>query len=288
MSKTFFRDYPPCKGDAPYLCLCFHPSDAQNVKPLLEELTKRRCRIWYNVSGVSNSSANKSRTKFETNAKLMVLWLSDCSASSEDMKNALGSYQTTDQPVICIDARSNVRQSGLSMILSKNVQIITREPNSSFEALAATLMRTEGFTQQLIAENDNERQLFLKKRKSRRIALSILFSAIALMICAAIYAQQNDWFRPPIDILDSVTISDPVIAHAARVALSSDGNASLTQDSLAIITTLRLDAPPESFDDLALFPALTRLEIPQSCVEPASALLDDAQYVIVVYPEAVS
>ncbi len=288
MPASFFRNFPPCKGDEPYLYLCFHQADARSVKPILDELTKRRCRIWYHIGSASNTNERNKNIAYEKNAALMVFWLSACAAGDESMKSALGYYQTTGRPIICIDNQSNAAQSGFTLILNHNAQIIDCEPGLSAEALVSKIMRTEGFTQQLIAENDHERQLFLRKRKSRRVALAILFAALAVLGCAIVYAQSNNWFLPEVVITDSVTINDPVIKRAARHALSPDGNVPLTQENLALITTLRIDAAPSSFNELSLFPALTRLEIPQSCVNQAAALLDSAPYSIVVYPEDVS
>ena len=288
MPASFFRDYPPYKGDEPYLYLCFHQADANKVKPFLDGLVCRRCRVWYTVGDVSDSHENRKQAEYERNADLMVFWSSERADDDEDMKSALGYFQTTGRPVICVDTKVNAAQSSLSLILSKNVKKITCEPSTTTEEIVSSLMRTEGFSQQLIAEDDRERQEFLHKRKSRRIALPILLAAAVLLVCAVFYAQSNDWFRPQPVIIDSIAIKDPQIERAARFALSPDGNAALTQDSLALITALRLYDTPASFDELALFPSLSRLEIPQSSVEKAAGLLDSAQYTIVVYPEAAS
>lgn len=288
MPASFFRAYPPCKGDEPYLYLCFHQADASRVKPFLDGLFRRRCRVWYTVGDASDSRENRKQVKYEQNADLMVFWLSERADDDEDMKSALGYYQTTGRPVICIDTQTKSAQSGLSLILSKNVKIVTCEPGTATEELVSTLMRTEGFSQQLIAEDDREQKIVLQRRKSRRIALSILLSAVLLLGCAIFYAQSNDWFRPQPVMTDSVTISDPQIARAARFALAPDGKAALTRENLAQITVLRLYDTPASFDELALFPGLSRLEIPQSSVEKAAELLDGARYTIVVYLEAAS
>ena len=288
MSATVFRNYPPYQGAEPYLYLCFHHADAKMVKPVLEELTKHRCRVWYCFSGASSAKENRDNVRYEKNASLMVFWLSDSAARDENMKSAIGYFQTTGRPVICLDRRTNTERSGFSLILDKNARILRSEPDTSVEVLVSTLMRTEGFTHLLIAENDSERQIFLHKRKSRIIALSILFAAAALMVCAFLYAQSNNWFRPEIVVLDSMSISDPEIRRAAKAALSEDGSVALTPESIFTITTLRIETPPASFGELSLFPSLARLEIPQSCVDQAAALLDGAQYDIVVYPEAAS
>jgi len=286
MASSFFRDAPPYSGDEPYVYLCFHEADARQVKPFLDELLLRRCRVWYSMGLALKSDANRARTYRAANASLMIFWLSAHAADDERMKSSLGHYQASGRPIICIDTQDNTAQSGFSLILSGRVNRVSLTPGGTMESLVSNLMRMDGFSQQLIAENDHERQRFLSKRKARRIALIILAAALVVLGGAIVYAQSNDWFRPQAEIVDSVIIEDAVIARAARFALAADGKAALTQESLARIQVLHLDAAPVSFDELALFPALTRLEIPQSCVEQASALLETAEYTIVVYPEA--
>jgi len=288
MATSLFRAYPPYIGEEPYVYLCFHKADAKQVKPLLEALVQRRCRVWYSMGDVSESQENHEYTSRVKNANLMVFWLSERAADDADMKSTLGYYQMTGRPVICIDKQSCAAQSGLSLILTEHVKQISCESGTTAEDLVSSLLRMEGFTQQLITENDRERQIFMRRRKSRRIALIILSTALLLFGCAIVYAQSNDWFRPQVVIVDSVTINDSVIKRAARTAISPDGTMALTQESLTRITVLRLEAAPASFDELALFPSLTRLEIPQNCVKQAAALLDDAQFIIVVYPEEVA
>jgi len=284
MSASFFRYLTPYTDNKPYLYLCFHPTDARNVKPVLEELTKRRCRVWYHIGSASNPDEQKKNNKYEKNAALMVFWMSACAAGDENMNNALGYYQTTGRPVICIDKQSNAAQSGLTLILKKHVQTVDYEPDLSAEALVSQLMRTKGFTQQMIAESDRAWQLYLHRIKSRRIALTALFAAFAVLGCAVAYAQSNNWFISEVVLPDSVSINDPVIEQAARLALSPDGSVPLTPENLATITTLQIDAAPSSFDELSLFPSLKRLVIPQSCVNQAVALLDSASYSIVIDP----
>ena len=285
MPALFFRDYPPCKGDEPYLYLCFHKADARRVKPFLDGLMQRRCRVWYRIGEALDSEENRAHTSLEMNAELMVFWLSDNAADDKDMKSALGHYQTTDRPVICIDMQTDTAQSGLSLILPNEVKKISYQPGEAIDELVSSLMRTEGFTQRLIDEDDRVRQQLLQKRKSRRIALSILLAAVLALVGSLLFLSSNNWFRPIPEIVNSITIADTQIEDAAREALSLKSDEPLTQEDLSKITMLHLSSAPSSFDALSLFSSLTRLEIPQSCVKEAAELLDDATYTIVVYPE---
>lgn len=285
MPATFFRDFPPYIGKDPYVYLCFHESDAQQVKPILDALTQRRCRVWYSIGNVVDAEQNQTCANRVSNAALLVFYQTPRAVADERLKSSFGSYQASDKPVICIETQASEEQSGLSLISSDHVRSIPFEKGATAESIVSSLMRTEGFSQELIAEDDRERQIFLHKRRSRRIALIILAVTVLALMSAFFYAKSNGLFEPPSSNADTVHIQDPSIERAARVAISPDGNAALTEESLATIETLRLETAPLSFDELSLFPALTRLEIPQICMEAAVDLLNDASYTIVVYPE---
>lgn len=286
MAASFFRDFPPYSGEEPYVYLCFHEADKKRVKPFLSALIQRRCRVWYCIGDAQDAEQNRANAQRAGKAALMVFFLTPRSVEDETVKSNLGHFQASGRPVICIETEACAEQSGFSLILSKRVPRIACKVGESAESIVSKLLRTEGFTQEFIAPDDYVWQHFLKKRKSRKIALITLAIALAVLTSAFFYAKSNDFFRPDVSLSDTVTIEDPVFEQAARVALSPDGEAALTDESLSRITTLRLESAPASFDALKLFPALTRLEVPSSCVYEASALLQDASFTIVVYQEA--
>lgn len=285
MPASCLRDFPPYMGNDPYVYLCFHEADARQVKPILDALTQRRCRVWYSVGNVLDAEQNQTCANRVSNAALLVFYQTPRAVADERLNSSFGSYQESGKSVICIETLASEEQSSLSLISSKHVRSIPCEKGATAESIVSTLMRTEGFSQELIAEDDKERQIFLRKRRSRRIAISILAVALLALMSAFFYAKNNGLFEPTVTYVDTVQIQDPAIERAARVAISPDGNAALTEENLATIETLRLETAPSSFDELSLFPALTRLEIPQRCMEAAADLLDDASYTIVVYPE---
>lgn len=286
MASSYFRDLPPYMGNDPYVYLCFHEQDAKAVRPLLEALAQRRCRVWYSMGYTIESDQHNERTARAKGAALMICYLTPRAANNEQIKSNLGYYQETGKPVICVETEGCTEQSGVSLMLKEHVRRLPRAAGESVESLVSALLRTEGFTQQLLAENDTVWQLFLQKRKSRRLALFTLSFAVLALAVAFFYSLSMGYFNPQPRYADEITISDAVIQRAARNALSQDGTASLTQRGLNSITTLRLDETPSSFDELSLFPALTRLEIPQSSVQAATEKLLGADYTIVVYPEA--
>ena len=285
MAAAFFPDYPPYTGDEPYLYLCFHEKDAQRVKPFLDQLYRRHCRVWYSLQEATDSKRGEYCAKRVKKAALLVLWASWDASNSESTKSKLGYYQESGNPAIVIEFKAASSESGLSMLFTNQVKYLQAEYDPAIEDLASALMRTEGFTQQIIGVNDEELRILLHRKKERRIALMILAIALFVLLSGFLYARSNNLFKPETVIVESVTLSDAEIARAARDALSLGDNASLTQENIASIPMLRLESVPDTFDDLLYFSALTRLEIPQCCVEKAASLLDDATYTIVVYGE---
>lgn len=286
MARTHFRAYPPYTGTEPFLYLCFHETDARRVKPLIDGLYKRNCRVWYSLGTTLDPRRSRERSERMRHASLMVLLPSGGAADDESMKSAVGFYQDTGGRVICVESERLSPESGLALLFTDKVRRIRAADSPTTEELVSTLMRTEGFSQELIDPAGGERRLFRKKRRVRRAALSVLAAALALSAATVFYAANNNWFRPEPVIEDTVLIRDETIREAARSSLSPSGGAALTEESLAQITTLHFSAMPASMAELSLFPALTRIEIPQAAVAEAAALVEDGRYTVVVYGEA--
>ncbi len=43
----FSEVFPPYTGNQPFIFFCFSAADAKRLRPLLERLYERGCRIWY-------------------------------------------------------------------------------------------------------------------------------------------------------------------------------------------------------------------------------------------------
>lgn len=282
MAKSGFSAFPPYEGDEPYLYLCFDEADAGRVRPLLAALYKRGCRVWYSMGKAADAKRIERRSARIRHASLLLLYLTPDAANDEAMKSMLGYYQEFGGPVISVEAAPSSELGGLSYVLAERAQRVRAYDLPDTETLLAAILRTDGFSQTLMGEPGNENPYRL-----RRVALTLFALALAVLAATFFYGRSSGWFsaEPPMPA-DTVTISDEVIRQAARDAISPYGNAALTQESLDGVATLRLNGVPASYDALALFPALTRLEIPQAAVSGASALLDGAEYTIVVYGEA--
>ena len=266
------RIYPPYEGRDPYLFLCFSDADASAVEPLLKRLCGRGCRVWYSIGRSADVNVLAHRQERANGAALTVLYLSDRARSDTDVKSAVLLAQSRGCPIICLD--TDREDSGLSMGLTEQARHIPAWRLPSAEAVETELIRTEGFSQELIGEECIDPGISYKKRLIRRLVTATLLLALA----GGLSGHFLGWFAPR--PADTVSFTDPALEAAARRAV---GGGALTEESLAAVTTLRLDAFPEKSDELTEFPSLMRLEIPQSAAAQAVPLLDDAGYRIVLY-----
>ena len=92
---------------------------------------------------------------------------------------------------------------------------------------------------------------------------------LAILLAALAFAgfRYFHWFTP--DFLDEVALNDPVIVSAVRKAARGGP---ITEEFANGLIELRLDAMPESWDDLNSLPSLERIEIPQQAIIDGGSL----------------
>lgn len=262
--KKILRNFLPYTGDKPYIYFAFCESDAKNVRPLMDRLYRRGCRVWYPSGGASDLTAQAQMTERRLGASLVLVYMSDAAMRDEDgVKSSAGFCQSRGGKLIILDETG---ADGLSTGFTDGTVFLPVSRGMSAEELEARLIRTEGFSQELLGEAQST-GLPLRKKLAVLLA-AIVISAFSLSYLLGLFTPK-----------DSVTIDDPVILAAAHEAWPG----ALDKTALEQIRTLHLASAPESFAELALFPALQRLEVPVDCVEQAAALLDSAQYEIVLY-----
>lgn len=262
--KKLLQAFPPYGGDKPYIYFAFCENDAKKVRPLMERLYRRDCRIWYPSGKAADLKAQKEMTGRRLGAALVLVYMSEAALRDEDnVKSNAGFCQSRGCKLILLNETD---ADGLSTGLADGTPFVSLDDVSSPEEAESRLIRTEGFSQELIGEVPAS-GVPLGKR------LAILLTALVIAALSLCYIF--GFFESK----DTVTINDPVILSAAHDAYEG----ALNEEALAQINTLHLDSAPESFDELGLFPELMRLEIPADCVQAAAALLGDTPYEIVVY-----
>ncbi len=265
MGKKLTQIYPPYYGDKPYLVLCFSKKDRIAVSQLLGALTARGFRIWYDDDSVPEDIAAGRIAK----ASLAVIYLTLEAEDDPEFRNGTRLCCAAGCPVISMDMDGD--ECGKTMDLTEKVSHVRFEPHTDIRGIESTLIRTPGFSQDLLDEE--RRNVSSSKRK-----LSAWIFALTLAILAAVLiGDLLGWFSNASG--DMVTISDPVIEQAARRAT---GGAPLTLQRLEQITTLRFSSMPGDNSEFSLFPALTTIEIPQA-LAPAADSLHSAGYRVVLY-----
>ena len=258
MVKTF----PPYAGKEPYLYLCFADADEKRVTPLLKRLWRRGVRVWYAAD--DGTSAEKLRANEERmrGAALVVLYLDEAFRADLTAKGrAIGCCQG-GTPILCLNADGG--DSGLSIGLPSGTPTLLLE-GATPDGIAAAIMRSKGFTQDLIGPPQKE-----KSHSVRTLAVTVAVLAALLLAGALLYGRL---FPPDADEPqkeDTVFFSDPTLTAAVRGSV----NGPITEESLSGVTTLRFTALPKDLSELALLPNLTRIELTQETV------LSDAERVL--------
>lgn len=184
-----FRRCPPYEGSDPYLYLCFAEEDREAVFPLLRHLAERGCRIWYSVKATADLEKLKRQQERMNGASLAVLFLTDHVRNNGNVKNSLLYFQQLGKPVISIDTDKGDNE--LSVGLTAAAKHIDASGGQTAEELEEALIRTEGFTQELIGDPPKI------KRGTGRITAFIL--ATALLVAGVAYYgwRQYGWFAVP-------------------------------------------------------------------------------------------
>lgn len=279
------RRCPPYEGGDPYLYLCFAEKDSEAVFPLLEHLYRRGIRIWYNVESTADMEELNRQQERMNGASLVVLYLTDNVREAGNKKNTLLYYQQQGKPVISIDTDSGDNE--LSVGLTETAKHIDARAIRGAEELEAELIRTEGFSQELIGDPPK-----VKNRIGR--AAAVILAIVLLMAGVSYYGyRQHGWFvtwlpiptPPPAaapGAIDTVSFGDARLTDALRDAV--DGGM-ITTETLEQVTKLKLAELPEDLSELKeKVPNLTTLILPQEAAKDALEAAD-GQYTIVLAPE---
>ncbi len=316
--KRIDRAYPPYEGEEPYLYLCFAEGDREAVFPLLSHLVERGCRIWYSTGATADvNELNRQQARMDR-ASLVVLYLTDRARNDTNVKNPVLYYQSRGKPVICIDTDDG--DTELSVGLTAKTKHLDGRAGRSAEDVEAQLIRTEGFTQELIGEPPRKGSGKLKK-----IALALSAAALLLVGVMCYGITQLGWFLLPLpqtpeppkaapsatlsptptytqeptptttstptptpspaptptEIPDTVFFGEETLMSAVREVA---GGLVITEETLANVTTIQLEVLPEDLSELEKLPALEKVIVPQGEAERALELLDKG-ITVVLSPE---
>ena len=309
MSKTE-RRCPPYEGGDPYLYFCFTEKDREAVFPLLEHMYRRGVRIWYSTETTADIGKLNHQQDRMNKASLLVIYLTENARHDERVKNALLYYQH-GKPVIGIDTDDGDNE--LAFGLTAAAKHLDGRIGRNREEMEAELIRTEGFTQELIGEPPKGRN-WMKK------ATVLILAAALLTAGAAWYGYRYlGWFAvelpqpspgteeatpipsptptlvptpeptpsptpEPTAIPDTVFFDDSAFTNAVRKAVPGGV---ITEESLAEVTVLQLDRLPADLSLLSQVLNLEKLKVPQS--EAVKALTQtEGRYVIILAPEEVT
>ena len=263
--KNWQSKVPPYTGSEPYLYFAFAQADSAKVWKILRPLLERGCRVWYSCGPAGSSEELLRRQERSSGAAMTVIYLSDAARADKDTKSSILVNQKLEQPILVLDPDGADRR--LSMGLREDLPHVALYELHSAEETESAIIHAEGFTQDVIGEPITvSGESIVGKLSAALLALGVLLLAVSF-----VGLRYFHWFQPDVRAEDEVVFSDPAILSAVREA--ARGGA-ITEELAESVTVLRLDAVPESWEELSLLPALERVELPQQALLEGQALPD--------------
>ena len=259
--KNWHKYFPPYEGEEPYLYVAFAAADEKKVWKILRPLLERGCRVWYRfgpAGGADNLLHDQERS---SGAALTLLYLTDAACADKDTKSNVLVNQKYGRPILCLDPDGTDRR--LRMGLREDVLHIPLYELRGSGEIEDAIIHAEGFSQDIIGEP-------VKIAAGNALGrISMVLCVLAILLAALAFAgfRYFHWFTP--DFLDEVALNDPVIVSAVRKAARGSP---ITEEFANGLIELRLDAMPESWDDLNSLPSLERIEIPQQAIIDGGSL----------------
>lgn len=266
------RKFTPYEGDAPYLYFAFAESDAIKVRKYLQLLCERGCRVWYGAGKADGPQEVLRRQARYKGAALTMVYLSDEACRDPNIKSNVLVNQKFGSPILCLDPDDKDRN--LAMGLEETIPHLPLYKFKDREALEEAILHAEGFSQELLGEP-------VKISKDSVLPrLSLVICALALIMSVLFFAgvKESTAKAPQAQAADEVEIRDPVILSCVRKAA---GSGPITQELAQNLTKLELEELPQSWEDLALLPALEEIRIPQEALLK-DAPLPEGEYTIIL------
>ena len=267
--RNWQKAVPPYAGDEPYLYCAFAEGDSKKVWKILQPLVERGCRVWYCVGPAGSADELLRRQERSGGAALTLLYLTDAACDDKDTKTNVLVNQKNERPILCLDPDGTDRR--LAMGLRETVPHLPLYRMERQEDIENAVLHAEGFSQEMLGEPVTVRDGGVVKKLT--VVLTVLASLLLAVTLVGVWWLH--WFLA--EPQDELTFTDPVILTAMREAARGGV---ITEELAAGITCLRLDGMPESWDELALLPALERIELPQQALLTDAALPEGPYTVI--------
>lgn len=262
--KSWQKEHPPYEGPEPYLYLAFADGDARKVWRVMKVLLSRGCRVWYCTGPAGSSRELLHRQARASGAQLSVLYLTDALEGDKDSKTRIMVNQKARKPILCLNADG--KNHNLAMDIHESTPSIQLQQLKKDEELEAALIRAEGFTRNVMGDPVVFRNPWMGKLTGMLLLLTALLIGGSIL-----YFQRGQIYD------DSVSFQDPTIREAARAAA---GGGTLTPEGLQQIQVIRLQELPETWEDLALLPALQAIELPQNVLQQGTALPEGSYRIV--------
>ena len=253
------KSYPPYMGDEPYVYFAFASSEAKEAERILAGLYNRGVRVWYCLGPGKTLRESDEQTVRIRNASMLLIYISSTGDKDDFFTANIGYFLNLGKPALLL-ASDRFTGGGMAFLLNSRLARLTMSDRQDIDALCGDILRSDGFSMDLIGEPQQ------RSRSAARTVTLAVFAVLAALIAVFAIGVSRHWFREAPSRLDTITVTDAAIEKAARYALSPDGYAALTEESVSSIRRLSLDTLPAEESELVLFENLETVAVPQDLV----------------------
>lgn len=286
---SYEKQYPPYTGNDPYLFLCFSAPAGKKTLGLLNRLCLRGVRVWYPLKNTAARAEREASDRRMLSASLTVILLDEAFRNDPAAKGRLLACQRAGHRIVCLNTDGG--DSGLSIGLLPGAEEIRFLRGARAEELEYELIRSEGFSRELIGDPGKQKIPFFKTAVILTLSLAALLLAAGLIRyffvprpIGPVPPSSEQTLVPQVTALpgDTVSFSDASVREAVRNAL---GGGFLTKERLSGVTSLRLegDQLPEDLSDLSLLPSLKTVLLSQVAATGVPSQSELSGYEIELY-----
>lgn len=286
---AYEKQYPPYTGNDPYLFLCFSAPAGKKTLGLLSRLCLRGVRVWYPLKSSAARAEREASDRRMLSASLTVILLDEAFRNDPAAKGRLLACQRAGHRIICLNTDGG--DSGLSIGLLPGAEEIRFSRGARAEELEYELIRSEGFSRELIGEPGRQKSSFFKTAVILTLSLTVLLLAAGLIRylfaprpAGPVPPSTEQTPEPQATALpgDTVSFSDASVREAVRETL---GGGLLSEERLIEVSSLRLegDTLPEDLSDLASLPSLKTVLLSQAAAKEVPSRSELSGYEIELY-----
>lgn len=109
---------PPYEGDETYIYIGYCHADRETVYPIIEQMTRDGCRVWYDDGSLSGADRTEIIAKHINGCLACIAFISGNSLQSHDCRKEINSALLQKKPFISVFLEKVMLSTGMEMLLA--------------------------------------------------------------------------------------------------------------------------------------------------------------------------